>query len=129
LHAAEKTIPQKPKGSPSTDKAGVDIPPRIKKAIAVGADFDSALTLHRQYLAAIHKLAEVSPGGELLAKHLQEIEDHLANARRMLTFSRPMFVCPYCKASGEPCEGCEKRGWVGQDVYDQAPAELKAGKK
>jgi ParB-like chromosome segregation protein Spo0J len=108
------------------DRAGV--PPRVKKALDARGAFDSALAIHREYLSAIRKLAK-APGGELLAKHLQEAEDHLANARRILAFGKPMFVCVYCNASGEPCEGCDKRGWVSQDTYDQAPSELKAKKK
>lgn len=135
LGAAEQTLKQEPQESapnndksPDVDKAKTQIPEKLKKAFAARGDFDSALAIHREYLSAIRKLAK-APGGELLVKNLQQVEDHLANARRILTFAKPLFICPDCKASGESCEWCHQLGWVGQDTYDRASAALNGGKK
>jgi hypothetical protein len=69
-------------------------------------------------------LAAAAGGDPLFAAlNVSAWQADLTNAYRTLKALRPHAVCPYC--AGDGCKACGSRGWVGEFVYDAAPAEMK----
>ncbi len=68
-------------------------------------------------------IASAGEGDELFAAlNVSAFQADLSNAYRSLRAVRPHAVCPYC--GGRGCQACGDRGWVGEFVYGQAPAEM-----
>ncbi|MBN2582542.1 MAG: ParB N-terminal domain-containing protein [Planctomycetes bacterium] len=69
-------------------------------------------------------LAAAGQGDELFAAlNVSAFQADMTNAYRALRAVQPYAVCPYC--GGDGCRACGDRGWVGQFVYEQAPADMK----
>jgi hypothetical protein len=72
-------------------------------------------------------IASAGEGDELFAAlNVSAFQADLSNAYRSLRAVRPHAVCPYC--GGRGCQACGDRGWVGEFVYGQAPAEMREAK-
>jgi len=64
------------------------------------------------------------PAGRIMARESNQLLVDLRNVDRSLKFATPYAICPYCKANRgktASCKACQGAGWVGKDVYDQAP--------
>jgi len=94
--------------------------------------FDVALSSLKQVMGAIHALCgdgngrKPSKAGHFLRKQRQELEGHVDELRRAFRFAKPYNVCPYCLAKQDECRACDGMGFVGEDVFRQAPPDMRA---
>ena len=57
--------------------------------------------------------------------HMQSLNHAFNLARRLLAYSLPHSLCPYCR--GDRCDRCYTLGWVNKLQFDAAPPEYKEG--
>lgn len=112
-------------GNPGTplDEVGNEIPPKARAAFQRSDEV-------QQYLTTISKLkglARQAENGDPLyaALNASQFQADCGNLYRALAAIKPYAVCPYC--TGQGCEACHGRGWVGKLVYEHAPADMKGG--
>jgi hypothetical protein len=82
--------------------------------------FDDLMRRISQIKSDIKSLAG-TPAGAFLT--FTQMEADLNCLRSALKFAKPYAACCYCKARG--CKVCRNLGWLGEDLYEQAPRELK----
>ena len=61
--------------------------------------------------------------------HHQAIDADLKNVWNQIKYARPHAACPYCKGQQpnvQSCRACKKLGWVPQQIFKLAPAEMRA---
>ena len=112
--------------APSAAAPGRPIPPAVAAAFARRWE----ITALMEQVSAVRLTVEkaVDAGDSLFANvALSQFQADCGNVYRALRFARPYAVCPYC--AGDGCRACRSLGWVGQDVYDAAPADLKPAQK
>jgi hypothetical protein len=109
------------------------LPPKVKAAFDSKREhLDPLLNVLKQAMELATTLTgngkdvKTAASGELLAffHKGQELAAGIRNLRNLVTAHAPHAACPYCKGDG--CNACKSLGWVPQQVYDAAPADLKA---
>jgi hypothetical protein len=117
--------PPPPTGPPGTfDRTGNRIPrPEIAEAFRRDGELAELAARIRELMRAV--LASIAEGDPLY-KDIQgnQIEADLINAYNWLNDARPWAVCPYC--GGDSCKACGLQGWIGKEMYQLAPEEMKA---
>lgn len=67
----------------------------------------------------IQQLAQTPMGAYI---NLPGFESAIEDAWRVLRFSRPFGICPYC--GGDRCDSCKRSGWMPRDLWSAAPSEM-----
>lgn len=96
----------------------------VREAIEQAEAFRELMNAITQVKSKVRKIIE-SP----LGRHInpQELNAHLTNAFRILKFAMPFADCVYCgRTIKKTCKACGGQGWLVQDVFNQAPADMKA---
>lgn len=96
----------------------------VRDAIEQAEAFRELMNAITQVKSKVRKIIE-SP----LGRHInpQELNAHLTNAFRILKFAMPFADCVYCgRTIKKTCKACGGQGWLVQDVFNQAPADMKA---
>jgi hypothetical protein len=93
------------------------VSPRFHEVFTRAVEYDAAMALARQAKKAAEALAADQQIGHHL--HPQEIAAYLDNAVSALKFAKPYAVCSYC--GGKGCQACRQSGYLGRDVFKQAP--------
>jgi len=136
--AAAKDVPSDPAGAsspPNDAPAGLPPPPidllgtpQLKGNASydfvrvVQVPLDEADKLLRQAQAVLKRLDGVA-GFATVAQQLHAEVHRVASRVRS---HRPWAICPWCKclpALVKTCAGCERRGWVSEEVARRAPTE------
>lgn len=121
VKAAVLQAADKEETKPVLDQIGCEVPERILPSYVKHTAHMMEAT---KFLNAALKEFEASAEGNPHF-HLQSTACEIGNAKRAAKFARPYAVCPYCKASGQKCNACKGVGWVGKNIYEAAPRELK----
>lgn len=98
--------------------------PKVREAINQAGVFKELMNAITAIKSKVTKLVE-SP----LGRHINpnELNANLTNAYRILKFAMPYADCVYCgKSIKKTCKACGGHGWLVQDVFKQAPADMRA---
>lgn len=96
----------------------------VREAIEQAEAFRELMSAITAIKSKVTKLVE-SP----LGRHINpnELNAHLTNAFRILKFAMPFADCVYCgRTIKKTCKACGGQGWLVQDVFNQAPPDMKA---
>lgn len=101
------------------DRAGNIVPRSIEESFRRATRIGKARSRLSQIRGEVKKICEDPHIGVYL--HWPQIRVDFDNISRVLRFSEPWSVCPYCKGKG--CKVCKQSGWVGQETAAMAPPE------
>jgi transposase-like protein len=113
--ASEAPTPRAPEKV--TDGRGRPVPLRFHEVFKRAAEYDITMRLIAEAKTAAVALAKDPVIGHHL--HPQELAADLDNALSALKFAKPYAVCSYC--GGKGCSPCRQSGYLGRDVFKQAP--------
>ena len=121
--AVKKAAAVKPVPSVPVDQNGTPLPDNsmIRIAFECGPKFDECIQSVSNIKSTITRMG----AAPTVLVNINQITRDLDNVAKHLKAARPYAVCPGCKASGKPCNGCKQRGWVGKHEYNNAPSEMK----
>lgn len=109
------------------DGFGDEVTGELRAAFAIRAEFQEK----RQQLTNLKTwiTQRVShPGCAVLKSGESRIKTDIDNLDTELKFATPHCECVYCKNKMPKvanCNACKGRGWITQEIYKQAPKELK----
>lgn len=113
--------------APAKDGFGDDVTGELRHVFQVCAEFKEK----RQQLTNLKTWITQRmnhPGCAVLASGESRIKTDIDNLDSELKFATPYCVCVYCKNKMPKlanCNACKGRGWITQEIYKQAPKELK----
>lgn len=110
-----------------TDAFGDDVVGDLRPAFMIRDEFKEK----RQQLTNLKTwiTQRVShPGCAVLATAESRVKTDIDNLDRELKFAAPHCACVYCKNKMPKlanCNACKGRGWITEEIYKQAPKDLK----
>lgn len=113
--------------APAVDAWGDEVTGELRHVFQVCAEFKEK----RQQLTNLKTWITQRmnhPGCAVLASGESRIKTDIDNLDSELKFATPYCVCVYCKNKMPKlanCNACKGRGWITQEIYKQAPKELK----
>jgi hypothetical protein len=121
-HPAAAPVAPAAKVHPACDQVGQVLDVAVVEAFARREEITHLMTVISDVKVKVTQAVEAKDPLFAALNHAQFVAD-CANIHRALRACRPHAACPYCRQMG--CKACLDRGWVGEFVYNAAPAALK----
>lgn len=110
---------------PEKDAVGTPIPEPLRRTFAEAAMFKQHANTLTTLKKAVHAAAEAHPDAWAMVT-MQQFDEGIGNARRVLAQCYPHVVCPYCGGThSKKCRGCRGSGFLDKVQYRNVPEELK----
>ena len=102
-----------------TDKAGKDLPPRLREAFDKGARLENPFRLLAAVWKELESVLSDTPewSNPVLHNRKTLIQKHIDNAKAELAFATPFAVCPKCGGADDKCQACNGAGWICAENY------------
>jgi hypothetical protein len=110
---------------PTVDALGREIPEDLRPVFAETTEFKAFAHALSTLKKKVHAAAEQNPDAWLMVT-MQQFDEGIANARRVMAQSGPYAVCSYCGGKhSKKCRGCRGAGFLDKIQYQAVPEELK----
>jgi hypothetical protein len=114
--------------SACVDGLGNPVPSSLADAFRRGPEFGEAIKLLRRLKRWLIR-TRGGPAGLVIQESYTRIAADLDNLISEIKFARPFTVCVYCDnelPAFMACGACRQRGFISEEVFRAAPAELRA---